>query len=165
MNNINEIIPHLYISNWDSSNDITKLEKNNIQAVITIDTRNKSEYILNYYKKNNINFIFLYLDDYPNQNIQKYFDVSYKFIKDHILKNKNVLVHCHAGVSRSSTLIFNYMLRTYYKNGGKRCPNCILYYFLNYARTKRSIINPNIGFINQLINYAQVNYYLKQKIE
>ena len=49
MNNINEIIPHLYISNWDSSNDITKLEKNNIQAVITIETRNKSEYICKTY--------------------------------------------------------------------------------------------------------------------
>ena len=133
MNEINEIIPHLYISNWDSSNDITKLENNNIEAVITIETRNKPTSILDYYKKNNIHFLFLYLDDYPNENIYKYFDISYKFIKDHISKNKNVLVHCHAGVSRSSTLILNYMLRTYYKNGGMKCPNCIFYYFLNYV--------------------------------
>ena len=136
MNEINEIIPHLYISNWDSSNDITKLENNNIEAVITIETRNKPTSILDYYKKNNIHFLFLYLDDYPNENIYKYFDISYKFIKDHISKNKNVLVHCHAGVSRSSTLILNYMLRTYYKNGGMKCPNCIFYYFLNYVRLK-----------------------------
>ena len=99
----------------------------------------------------------------PHLYIYKYFDISYKFIKDHISKNKNVLVHCHAGVSRSSTLILNYMLRTYYKNGGMKCPNCIFYYFLNYVRLKRPIINPNVGFINQIINYAQLNYYLKQK--
>ena len=61
MNEINEIIPHLYISNWDSSNDITKLENNNIEAVITIETRNKPTSILDYYKKNNIHFLFLYI--------------------------------------------------------------------------------------------------------
>lgn len=157
-NNIDEIIPHLYISNWGSSNDPIKMGKNKIKAVITIETRKKPDYILKYYKENNIDFLYLYLDDIPSENISKYFDISYNFIKKHIDKKENVLVHCYAGVSRSSTIIFNYMLKEYYLNKGCKCPQCIFRYFLDYSRSKRSIINPNIGFINQLLSYSQTYY-------
>lgn len=162
-NNVDEIIPHLYISNWGSSNDPKKIKQYNIKAVITIETRKKPEYILKYYKENNIDFLYLYLDDMPNEDISKYFDISYNFIKKHIDKKENVLVHCYAGISRSSTIIFNYMLREYYLNNGYKCPRCILKYFLDYSRNKRPIINPNTGFINQLLTYACIHYKFKNK--
>lgn len=162
-NNIDEIIPHLYISNWGSSNDPRKIKENNIKAVITIETRKKPDYILKYYRENNIDFLYLYIDDTPFENISKYFNISYDFIKKYIDKKENVLVHCYAGISRSSTIIFNYMLREYYLNNGSKCPQCIFKYFLDYSRNKRYIINPNIGFINQLLSYTQIHYRFKNK--
>jgi protein tyrosine phosphatase len=152
---IDKISDFLYISNWDTANNLYELKKHNIKAVLTIETSNKPKYILDYYKQNNIDFLFLYLNDFSSENISKYFDISYEFIDKNIKKGNNVLVHCMAGISRSSTLILNYLMRKYYEKNiyKNKCSECILNYFLRAVRTKREIINPNPGFINQLKNY------------
>jgi protein-tyrosine phosphatase len=151
---MNEIIPNLYLSNWNSSNNIHELKNNNIKAVITIETSPKPEYILKYYKDNNIDFLYLPLNDYPSENIYKYFDSSYNFIKKHINKGENVLVHCRMGISRSATLVLNYI----YKNNintfpNNNCVSCTVKNIISYIRTKRPIVNPNPGFIQQVIQY------------
>lgn len=150
-----KISDFLYISNWETSNNPFELKKHNIKAVLTIETNNKPNHILNYYKQNNIDFLFLYLKDLPNENIAKYFDISYDFIDRNIKKGNNVLVHCMAGISRSSTLILNYLMRKYYEKNiyQNKCSDCVLNFFLHAVRTKRQIINPNKGFINQLKYY------------
>ncbi len=50
-NDISEIIPHLYISNWFASNNENIIKNYNIDLVISIETRNKPQNILNYYEK------------------------------------------------------------------------------------------------------------------
>lgn len=152
---IDKISDFLYISNWETSNNPYVLKKYNIKAILTIETNNKPNDVLNYYKQNNIDYLFLYLNDLPSENIKKYFDVSYEFIDKNIKKGNNVLVHCMAGISRSSTLILNYLIRKYYEQNRyqNKCSECVLNYFLQALRTKRPIINPNTGFINQLKNY------------
>lgn len=152
---INKISDFLYISNWDTANNPYELEKHNIKAVLTIETSNKPNHILKYYKENNIDYLYLYLNDLPSENITKYFDISYDFIDKNIKNGNNVLVHCMAGISRSSTLILNYLMRKYYEKNmyQNACSSCVLNYFLKAVRTKRPIINPNTGFITQLKNY------------
>lgn len=153
-NDITKIIDYLYISNWHTSNNILELHKNKIKAVLTIETRQKPDNIINYYRSNNIDYLFLNLKDLSNENILKYFDISYDFINKHISKGDNVLVHCWAGVSRSATLILNYLMRKYFENTkNKYCSECVLVYYLKYCQSKRPIISPNLGFINQLILY------------
>jgi protein-tyrosine phosphatase len=153
INKIDEIIPNLYLSNWDKSNDVYELEKNNIKAIITIETNFKSKNIINYYKNNNIDYYYLYLNDLPDENISQYFDDSFHFIKNHILNGNNVLVHCRVGVSRSATLVLNYIIRQYYLNRGDKNvkPEYVVDYAVKLVRSKRSIVNPNPGFIKQLI--------------
>ena len=46
--------------------------------------------------------------DYP---IDKHFDEAYEFIEHMRENNKNVLVHCHAGISRSATLVCAYLMK------------------------------------------------------
>ena len=151
---INHISNFLYISNWETSNNPYELKKYNIKAIITIETRQKSKEILDYYTKNNIDYLFLYLPDLPSEDITKYFDISYAFIDKHVKKGENVLIHCMAGISRSSTLILNYLIRKYYeKQNHSNCSNCVVNYFLQLCRVRRPIINPNTGFITQLKNY------------
>jgi protein-tyrosine phosphatase len=157
-NSINQIVPHLYISNWETSNNPTELRNNNIKAVLTIETERKPKDILNFYKNNEIDFMFLYCFDYHNQDIERYFDISFNFIDKHIKKGENVLVHCRAGISRSATLILHYMIRKYYENDGFDCPNCVVQKMLSHAQHQRQIINPNIGFKHQLFSRANKYY-------
>ena len=120
---ITEIFRNLYISNWYTSINPDELQKYNIKAIITIETRQKTQDVLNYYRRNNIDYLFLYLNDLSSENISKYFDISYNFIDKHIKTDNNVLVNCYAGISRSSTIILNYIYRNnilqYYR---KKCP-------------------------------------------
>jgi len=165
MNNrdINEIIPHLYISNWDTSNNPEIIRLHNIKAVITLETTNKPTQILRYYYSNKIDFIHIQIIDMKESDIGKYFDSTYNFIQKHISKNENVLIHCAAGISRSATIILNFILRDMFRkyNLKHEKPEEILIYSLDIARTKRPIINPNPGFINQLLEKIK-DYQLYQ---
>lgn len=157
MNNtdINEIINHLYISNWETSNNPEIIKLYNIKAVITIETSDKPQEILRYYNENKIELMRIKIFDMKNVNISRYFDSTYDFIKKHIVKHENVLVHCAAGISRSATIILNYMLRNWLEfkkyNLKDANPYDLFKIVLNIAREQRYQINPNQGFIDQLI--------------
>ena len=150
---ISEIVPHLYLSNWYTSNNTRVLRENNIRGVITLETNTKPSEILNYYKMNNIGFLYVNIDDDPNANIYQYFDVSYNFIKDKISRGENVLVHCRAGVSRSATIVLNYLIRSYYQDSKivSLTPGQVVRSYLLMVRKRRFIVNPNQGFMHQLL--------------
>jgi protein-tyrosine phosphatase len=155
---MDQIISHLYISNWNYSNSPEQLQQNNIKAVITLETRPKPDYILQYYKNNNIDFMYININDIPNSNIEQYLDFTYEFIQKHISKGENVLVHCYAGVSRSATIILNYIYRdNMSKYPINDCVSCRVKNIIAYMRTKRSIINPNPGFVQQVIKHYKEN--------
>jgi protein tyrosine phosphatase len=162
-NDIVEVFPHLYISNWYTSNNILELKNNNIKAVITVETRDKPDQIIDDYKNNNIDFKYLFAYDVPSFPIDIYFDDSYEFIDKHIKNGDNVLVHCYAGISRSATIILNYIIRKIYEynNNKHLCPCYVLNYGLNIVKNKRDIINPNTGFIKQLLQ--KTKHYYKNK--
>ena len=162
---INEIIPHLYVSNWEASDNPKILKKYNIKAVITLETRPKSNSILDYYDRHNINHMYVYIPDSPNADISEHFDETYEFIKFHISRGENVLVHCWAGVSRSATTALNYIIRSSYEAGEVyTCPCKFLEAVLEYAVSQRSIIHPNKGFLKQLLMSA-IKYQNEMKEE
>ena len=161
-NDIDEIIPRLFISNWDTSNNPSALENKNIKAVITLETTPKPDYILYYYKIKGIDYMYINLPDFPGADISKYFDTTYNFIKKHLSKGENVLVHCMAGISRSSTIILNYIIRRVYETGNvQKDPYNIVKDVIDYSRTRRLVINPNQGFQQQLL--AKANEYNRMR--
>lgn len=88
-----------------------------------------------------INRKFIDCLDLPETNIKSILSEACSFI-DQILQNhEKVLVHCNAGVSRSSTVIIGYL---------------ILHKNMNFeeayklVKTKRECIRPNDGFMRQL---------------
>jgi protein-tyrosine phosphatase len=85
-------------------------------------------------------------EDVEEQNLAKYFDQSHHFIRHHISKGHQVLVHCQAGVSRSATMCIAYLM----KEMG-------LTFLQAYACVKevRPIISPNYGFVAQLLKYEK----------
>jgi protein-tyrosine phosphatase len=152
INDINEIVPHLYLSNWYTSNNIDVLQKYKIKAVITLETNPKPSHILAYYQKYNIDNMYITIPDIPDADIMQYFDETYNFINKHIMKGENVLVHCMAGISRSSTIVLNYIIKKMYENNKvTTCPCKLVHEIIEFARIKRPVVNPNEGFIKQLL--------------
>ena len=95
-----------------------------------------------------VEFKYVNLDilDSEKDDIKKYFEESYKFIDEGINNNGNVLIHCHAGISRSSTILIAYIMKSKKMKLDK---------VLDILRAKREKVNPNSGFIEQLKKYEK----------
>mgnify|MGYP005855775203 CR=1 FL=1 len=70
-------------------------------------------------------------------------------IHESILKNKNVLVHCQMGISRSSTVVISYLM----KYSGMNLKQAY-----HYVLNKKSNIFPNKGFLAQLNKFNKEIY-------
>ena len=130
---MSEIIKNkLYLGDMFDANDATDINGKNISCIISVAERLK---IIN---TNPLVTVHNYeLSDDYNCNISLYFDE----IGEIIHKAGVVLVNCAAGISRSSSLVIAYLMienRWLYEEA------------YNYVKSKRSIINPNIGFVKQL---------------
>lgn len=66
---------------------------------------------------------------------------------DEARKNQcNVMVHCHAGVSRSATITIAYIMQQM---------NLSMIDAYMYVKNKRPIISPNLNFMGQLVEYEK----------
>ena len=81
------------------------------------------------------------IDDDEDEKISDYFFTVYKIISQALSENKNVIVHCAAGMSRSPSLVIAYLMienRWCYEEA------------FNFVKQRRPIVEPNIGFVKQL---------------
>ncbi len=76
-------------------------------------------------------------------------DTTTQKLFDHLSKGENVLVHCFAGISRSSTVVIDF-IATYEK--GLIDPTRPIASVITHIRKFREQINPNIGFQQLLLN-------------
>lgn len=83
--------------------------------------------------------------DEPKAPIERYFDETAQFIDDHLRAGHRVLVHCHAGVSRSVTLVLNYLVN---KIHAFRSVDEAL----RFIQKSRPGAGPNRGFLKKLNN-------------
>lgn len=85
--------------------------------------------------------------DLPNSNIMQHFEECNYFIDDVRKSSGRVLVHCNAGVSRAASVTIAYVMN-----------HCKMSYneAFDMLKSKRSCIQPNIGFTTQLKEYEQV---------
>jgi protein-tyrosine phosphatase len=87
--------------------------------------------------------------DTPNENIAKYFKQAVQFIQDAFNENSTnkVLVHCFAGKSRSTSFILAYLMM----DKGLSLKDAV-----ELTRSKRTIAEPNPGFMIQLKAFEKV---------
>ena len=74
-------------------------------------------------------------------DISAHFDAAYKVIDEELSGGHGVLIHCYRGVSRSATLTASYLMR---KRGWS------LQQTAEHMLQRRSIVDPNEGFVKQL---------------
>ncbi len=76
--------------------------------------------------------------------IEQYWPCAADFIDEHIRMGHSVLVHCHAGKSRSVSTTIYYMLHK--RHGFKTADDA-----LEYIQSSRPIADPNDGFMKKLL--------------
>lgn len=126
-----EIIEHLYIGSQDCTAE-NILEKYAIKRVLSlgIDVDTKE-----------INHKYVPCLDLPETAIKPILSESLSFIHEAIDSKENVLVHCNAGVSRTSLVAIAYLMQ-YESMEYKQA--------YDFIKRKRPAIQPNAGFKQQL---------------
>lgn len=82
------------------------------------------------------------INDDELSDIKQHFEKAFEFIENCINNNGKILIHCAAGISRSSTITCSYLIKK----------NKITYKeALEIVRNGRKISTPNSGFEKQLL--------------
>lgn len=84
------------------------------------------------------------MNDSEEENIRRVFDICYQIIEE-ALSDGNILICCLCGVSRSPTIVIAYLMKKYQITPIEA---------FRLVRSKR-IINPNYGFVKQLVHYGE----------
>ena len=135
-----EIIPHLYIGSFACASNLEELESKKITNILCCGLGLKL-FFPEKFKYHKIDLV-----DKEKENIRKYFEETNKFINDAIINKGNVLIHCYAGISRSSSIIIAYLM----KHNHMTFNNAF-----QLIKEKRGNVRPNSGFILQLKAYEK----------
>ena len=138
---ISAIIPQqLYLTNWRGATDVAQLEYLAITHIAAIGTEFISDVQLKegliYYRQDIVD------DESAGDEMAKSLHTAAAFIRDAISSGGCCLVHCAAGVSRSTTCVLAYfVLHT----------ATTLRHALAKVMQKRRVVWPNDGFMRALI--------------
>ncbi|KAF7638010.1 hypothetical protein Mgra_00002463, partial [Meloidogyne graminicola] len=132
------ITENVYLSSQDVAQDLELLKLNGITHIINVATGVKCLF------PKNIIYLSLTVLDVPTENLKRHFDKSIKFINNAIENNGKVLIHCNAGISRSTSIVIAYLIHS---------KKMTVNQALEHIRTQRPIARPNDGFMCQLREY------------
>lgn len=138
---ISEIIPGVYLTDKYGAANKNQLDLLNIKKIISLGNDYEIKKLYKFFPDRQ--YFLIKLDDNLSAYIAKFFSQCNNIISEALNNGENILVHCNAGVSRSSTIVISYLMdsdQNYYDA-------------YNYVKNKREIINPNISFVQQLIAY------------
>lgn len=135
-----QILPHLFLGSIGCASNFESLNKHKITHILCCASG-----IEKFFPENFEYYQIDLLDD-GKTNIRQYFDNCNDFIKKGIKRGGNVLVHCHAGVSRSSSMLIAYLVGVEKMTVDKA---------LELLKTKRNKVMPKEGFIQQLKKYQE----------
>jgi len=154
-----EIIPGLWLANFESAQDKATLRKLNVSRILTVGNRSPidnsllTELTTGETRQDDDGFLYklVFAMDSTEQNLLKHFADCFAFIRAALETRTGIMVHCHMGFSRSAALVIGYLMhaeRLTYAQAFDR------------ARKKR-IIGPNSGFVRQLGLFQQNEWNLE----
>lgn len=143
------IIEHLYVGDIDDATNELKLLKLDIHAILTIDCKPISKDFQSEYK-----YLYIHGLDVFDFDLLSHLNSAIDFIDQTRDLEKNVLVHCFAGRSRSGMVCIAYLMKHL---------NLSVEEALHFARKMRPEIMPNHGFLEQLNLFETMNYKVNEK--
>lgn len=132
---ISKITPGIYLTDNINSRDYVKLQRMGVQQILTIGI-DLEPHTTDVFATCKVD-----VADVENENISMYFNTTNAFIGAGI-----TLVHCRAGISRSATCVIAYLMKTRKWSVNRA---------MAYVRSRRRIIKPNPGFLEQLKKYEE----------
>jgi protein-tyrosine phosphatase len=148
MSDFTEIMPHIFIGSRITAvgNPQTKendlLEPLDIKVVISALSEEEYErYQITQEDFDTVTWYRLVISDDEDENIYQHFAPVSQIISEAIKENKNVLIHCSAGISRSPTLVIAHLMIE--KNWSYEDA-------YRHIKSRRNFIEPNEGFVIQL---------------
>lgn len=95
---------------------------------------------------NDFQYLHIKIDDMPSVKIDDHFEETHNFIDQCLENNGRVLVHCLAGISRSSTIVISYLMKR--QRLDAHTATC-------YVQRIREVVSPNFGFRRCLDRWQQ----------
>ncbi len=136
-----QILPYLYLgTEWNASN-YDSLFSDGITHVLNV-----SSDVDNFFP-DAFTYLNIRVRDVNETDLLKEFDRTNKFIQEARDSNSCCLVHCKMGVSRSASVVLAYIMKEY---------GYSLEEAYDFVKQKRTCINPNEGFRNQLATYESI---------
>ena len=141
-NDVDEIIPRLWLGNYKAAYNKNFLEKYQIKHILTI----MDSFDYNY-KYNNINYLIIPLKDKQTCPIINMFEITNEFIYNALKKKENILIHCKKGHHRSASVVAAFLIKylevdydsaVMYINHIRPCSlrrdTCMTGHLLNYSK-------------------------------
>eukprot|EP00475_Leptophrys_vorax_P034451 TRINITY_DN5560_c0_g1_i1.p1 TRINITY_DN5560_c0_g1~~TRINITY_DN5560_c0_g1_i1.p1 ORF type:complete len:185 (-),score=39.16 TRINITY_DN5560_c0_g1_i1:266-790(-) len=137
---LQEVIPRLFITNYFGASKQENLTAHGITHVVVCDPR------LNMCHPDIAQYLRVPIDDNPGQDILQSLPEVLLWIDEALQQEQSsVLVHCAAGVSRSGAIVTAFVM---YKQ------KVSMEVALNTVQAARTLVNPNVGFREQLTKFA-----------
>ena len=147
---VNHIIDNIYLGDYRIASNYSMLKELKLQYIINCTFEIPSEF------PNDFQYLNISIEDSASQDITHSLDEAYMFITQHVRDDNNnnntrdnILVHCVQGKSRSASIVIYYLMKKY---------NYTYDRALELLRRKRSVVNPNKGFEQQLRQFEQINF-------
>uniref|UniRef100_A0A671WY94 protein-serine/threonine phosphatase n=1 Tax=Sparus aurata TaxID=8175 RepID=A0A671WY94_SPAAU len=138
MDKPSKIFDYLYLgSEWNAAN-FEELQKNNVGYIL-----NMTREIDNFFPES-FTYMNIRVYDVEATDLLCHWPDTYNFINTARKSGQAVLVHCKMGISRSGSTVIAYAMKQ---------QHWTLDVALAYVRERRSIVNPNDGFMKQLQTY------------
>ena len=125
----------LYLGRGDQATNEKILSNLRLTHIINISCEHPSPYT------DRIEYLTIMLDDVSQSDLKQHFPRVCQFISQALSSNGRILVHCNLGVSRSSTLVISYLMKS---------RQWTLKVAHDFVKDRRTCIKPNRGFLQQL---------------
>lgn len=135
-----QVDPNIFISGYLIAADPNFVQRNGITRIVKMFADDPT-YEGGYHRHPGVTYFVAAADDVPGYDIRRNAADAMKFIKEGLAKNERILVHCHAGISRSSTVVLMHLM----VNRG--LPLDIA---LERLQRIRPVVQPNSGFMRHL---------------
>lgn len=157
---LQQINGNIWLGSFNGLSAVRQLKENGVTHVLSVLDVQAMGYSEEKFRENvaSKGFKHLYLDmqDVEEENILKFFPEAVGFMESAIGEGGKVYVHCIAGISRSSTIVCAYLMKTNKWTADEA---------IDYVRSRRPVANPNEGFREQLEVWYQCGYRFDENLK
>lgn len=139
---VTAILPYLYLGNEEGAADEALIDRLSIKYILNLTPRCPNFFS----QRPDIHYKQIKIHDSNQEDIGQHFDEAIQFIDEAREHGYGVLVHCHAGVSRSATVTVAYIMKQ---------QGLCLGDAYKFVKELRPVISPNLNFMGQLLKYEK----------